>query len=159
MNYEKVGSKKLTDPLSCKLRLVEERDIPLLYDILKEFLMIPNADVNERPLPPFEESKNFVMKYLFDNENHEYHKWYIVINENDEPMGSVWISKKNYIAYHILPQFRHKGMGQKAIKLLMEANPRKRYFAAVNQKNEASINFIKKFGFQPKGIIFEKITD
>ena len=37
----------------------------------------------------------------------------------------------------------------------MQENPRKKYFVTVNVKNEASINFIKKFGFIEKGYIFE----
>ena len=41
--------------------------------------------------------------------------------------------------------------------LLMKENPRDRYFATVNVKNEPSIKFIKKFGFFEKGCIFEKI--
>ena len=84
---------------NCKIRLVEEKDIPILYEQLKEFLETPNASTTGNPLPPFENSKKFVMKYLYENENHEYDQWYMVINNEDKIVGNVYINKKNTIAY------------------------------------------------------------
>ena len=60
------------------------------------------------------------------------------------------------IAYHILRKYQRQGYGEESIKLLIEQNPREKYFATVNVKNGISINFIKKFGFVEKGYIFEK---
>jgi len=138
---------------------VEERDIEDLYEMLREFISIPNACIHARPLPPFEESKKYVMKYLNDNENHEYDKWYIVADEDNTTFGSVYITKKNYINYQILKPYQGKGIGILAVKLLMESNPRKRYFAVIHQKNEKSLNLIKNLGFSPKAIVFEKIIE
>ena len=81
---------------NCKIRLVEERDIPILFEHLKEFLETPNASTTGNPLPLFEDSKKFVLKYLYENENHEYDKWYMVINDEDEILGNVYIKKKKY---------------------------------------------------------------
>ncbi len=39
----------------------------------------------------------------------------------------------------------------------MKQNPREKYTATVNVSNDASIKFIKKFGFVEKGYIFEKV--
>ena len=61
------------------------------------------------------------------------------------------------IAYHILKDFQRQGYGKESIKLLMKQNPRKKYFVTVNVNNDASIGFIKKFGFVEKGYIFEKV--
>ena len=141
----------------CKIRLVEEEDIPILYEHLKEFLDTPDASITGNPLPLFEDSKKFVMKYLYENENHEYDKWYMVLNEEDVIIGNVYITKKNMIAYHILKKYQRKGYGEESIMLLMKENPRDRYFATVNVKNEPPKKFIKKFGFFEKGCIFEKI--
>jgi RimJ/RimL family protein N-acetyltransferase len=143
----------------CKIRLVEERDIPILFEHLKQFLETPNRSTTGNPLPLFEDSKKFVMKYLYENENHEYDKWYMVINDEDEILGNVYINKKNMIAYHILEKYQRQGFGETAVKLMMEKNPRKRYFAIVNMKNKSSIEFIKKFKFKEKSFIFEKIND
>ena len=143
---------------NCKIRLVEESDIPILFEHLKQFLEVPNASTTGNPLPLFENSKKFVMKYLYENENHEYDKWYMVINDEDEILGNVYINKKNQIAYYILKKYQRQGFGEKAVKLMMKENPRKRYFAIVNMKNKPSIEFIKKFKFKEKSFIFEKIN-
>ena len=44
---------------NCKIRLVEERDIPILFEHLKEFLETPNASTTGNPLPLFEDSKKY----------------------------------------------------------------------------------------------------
>tara|TARA_B100000029_G_scaffold422045_1_gene428572 strand:+ start:73 stop:507 length:435 start_codon:yes stop_codon:yes gene_type:complete len=140
----------------CRIRLVQEDDIEILYNHLKEFLETPNASTSGNPLPQFEDSKKFVMKYLTINENHEYDKWYMVINNKKEIIGNVYIKKDNTIAYHIIKKYQKQGYGETSVKLLMKENPRKNYFAVVNMKNEASINFIKKLKFTEKAFIFEK---
>ena len=82
----------------CEIRLVEEKDIEILFEHLKEFLETPNASTTGNPLPRFEESKQFVMKYLNENENHEYDRWYIVVNNEGKILGNVYIKKDNTIA-------------------------------------------------------------
>ena len=144
---------------NCKIRLVEERDIPILFEHLKEFLETPNASTTGNPLPLFEDSKKFVLKYLYENENHEYDKWYMVINDEDEILGNVYINKKNIIAYQIIKKYQKHGFGETSVKLMMKKNPRKTYFAVVNMNNKPSIEFIKKFKFKEKAFIFEKTND
>jgi len=142
-----------------KIRLVNENDIPALYEMLKEFREIPNACIHERPLPPYEDSKKYVMKYIHDNENHELDKWYIVTDAEDKTLGSVNINNKNYINYQILLPFQGKGIGTRSVDLLIQENPRSRYFTSIHQKNEKSQNLSKKLGFKPKALIFEKVMD
>ncbi len=141
--------------MKTKIRLINEDEIKILYEHLKEFLNTPNASTTGNPLPRYEDSEKFVKKYFFENQNHEYAKWYMVLNEKDEIIGNVYITKKNMISYHILKKYQRQGHGEESIQLLMQENPRKKYFVTVNVKNEASINFIKKFGFIEKGYIFE----
>ena len=107
---------------NCKIRLVEESDIPILFEHLKQFLEVPNASTTGNPLPLFENSKKFVMKYLYENENHEYDKWYMVINDEDEILGNVYIKKKNIISYHILEKYQRQGFGEKAWNKLSVLN-------------------------------------
>ena len=133
---------------NCKIRLVEEKDIPILYEQLKEFLETPNASTTGNPLPPFENSKKFVMKYLYENENHEYDQWYMVINDEDKIVGNVYINKKNTIAYHIIKKYQKHGFGEISVQLMIKKNPRRAYFAIVNINNKPSIDFIKKLGFK-----------
>jgi len=138
------------------IRLVREEEISILYEHLKEFLKTENASTTGNPLPKFEDSERFVKKYLFNNENHEYDNWYIVLNSQNEIVGNVCISKKDMVSYHILKKYQGLGFGEKAVSLLIKENPREKYFATVNINNTPSINFIKKFGFVKKGYIFEK---
>lgn len=144
--------------MKTKIRLINENEIVILYEHLKEFLDTLNASTSGNPLPSFEDSEKFVRKYFFDNEHHEYDKWYMVLNEENVIIGNVYITKKNMIAYHILEEYQRQGYGEESIKLLMEYNPREKYFATVNVSNDASIKFIKKLGFFEKGYIFEKIS-
>ena len=143
--------------MKTKIRLIEESEIELLFEHLKEFLNTHNASTTGNPLPSFEDSEKFVKKYFFDNEHHEYDKWYMVLNEENTIIGNVCITKKNMIGYHILEEYQRQGYGEESIKLLMEHNPREKYIATVNVSNDASIKFIKKFGFVEKGYIFEKV--
>ena len=81
------------------------------------------------------------------------------MDDDKKILGSVKISKKNYISYQILRQFQNMGLGSKAVKMLMELHPRERYFATINQNNESSLKLVKKFGFKPKATVFEKIGE
>lgn len=139
-----------------KIRPVEEKDIPILYAMLKEFREIPFACIHERPLPPYEDSKKYVLKFLHNNENHELDKWYVVIDINDKILGNVNLSKKNYISYHILLPHQGKGFGKKSVELLIEQNPKERYFISVHQNNKISQNLSKSLGFNLKALILEK---
>jgi len=142
-----------------KIRSVEENDIPILYDMLKEFREIPYACIHERPLPPYDDSKKYVSKFLYDNDNHELDKWYVVIDSENKVLGSVNLSKKNYISYQILIPFQGNGFGKKSVELLIEQNPRDRYFIAVHNNNEISQNLSKTLGFTLKALILEKSQD
>ena len=119
----------------------------------------PYASTTGNPLPKFEDSEKFVKKYFFENENHEYDKWYMVINDEDEILGNVYINKKNIIAYQIIKKYQKHGFGETSVKLMMKKNPRKVYIAIVNINNESSIEFIKKLEFKEKALIFEKTND
>ena len=141
---------------NCKIRLVEEGDILVLYEHLKEFLETPNASTTGNPLPKFDDSKKFVTNYLKNNDFHEYDKWYMVINNNNDVLGNVYIKKDNTIAYHITKKYQKQGFGESAVKLLMKENPRNVYFSVVNINNEPSIKFTKKLNFKEKSYIFEK---
>ena len=64
--------------MKTKIRLINENEIIILYEHLKEFLNTSNASTTGNPLPNYEDSEKFVKKYFSDNQNHEYDKWYMV---------------------------------------------------------------------------------
>ena len=80
----------------------------------------------------------------------------MVINNNNDVLGNVYIKKDNTIAYHITKKYQKQGFGESAVKLLMKENPRNVYFSVVNINNEPSIKFTKKLNFKEKSYIFEK---
>ncbi len=139
------------------LRLVQESDIPILYEMLEEFDKIPFARVSGKPTPPFQKSKEFCLKYLNDNQNHEYKKWYVIV-DGDKPLGNLFITKKHIIGYHVLKKYHGNGIGTQAVLKLMELHPCDRYFAIIHEENKKSLNLIKKLGFKSKAIMFEKTS-
>ena len=72
-------------------------------------------------------------------------------------MGFVQILKNNEVGYFVDKKYQSSGIGTEAVKILMELNPRERYFATINDKNESSKKLIEKLGFAPKATIYEKI--
>ena len=54
--------------------------------------------------------------------------------------------------------FQRKGIGKKAIKLLMKKNPRSRYLANVAPNNKKHQEFFKKLGFNGLQYTYEIIN-
>ena len=119
------------------LKSVNESDCPFLYEILSE--RDPRANISHRKMPSYDEHVKFVI-------SKPYAKWYIIVHKN-EKIGSTYLTRQNEIGIFIKKAFHNKGLGKKAIHLLMKKNPRDRYLANVNPKNIKSARFFKKNGF------------
>lgn len=133
---------------NCKLRKVTANDYPFIYELIKRFLKT-NLSVTFLKLPSYRE---FIKTYFLND-----YQRYIITNENDVRFGFVVITKSNEIGYFLLPEYEGRGTATKAVRLLMKLNPRERYFATINKENKKSIKLIKKLGFYPKGIVYEKV--
>jgi len=127
------------------IRKASEDDYSFIYHLVEEFLKT-DLSVTVLEMPTFQE--------FFKSDT----KRYIITNGNDN-MGFVQILKNNEVGYFVDPKFQGKGIGTEAVKILMELNPRNRYFATINNRNDVSIKLIKKLGFRPKATIFEKINE
>jgi len=123
---------------SIDLRLVTEKDLRLLYELLKE--REPSTNISHRKMPTYNEHVNFVLAK-------PYSKWYI-IHYGKNKAGSIYLSKQNEVGIFIKKAFFMKGIGTEALRLLMELNPRERFLANVNPKNKKSREFFKKNGFK-----------
>ncbi|MEM2159930.1 MAG: GNAT family N-acetyltransferase [Candidatus Nitrosotenuis sp.] len=123
---------------SVKLRPVRRSDCLFLYKLLKE--RDPKANISHKKMPSFEQHEAFVL-------SRPYSKWYIVI-ESGKAVGSIYLTKNNEIGLFLQKEMQDRGLGHKALKLLLEKNPRKRYLANVNPKNRKSIKFFKNNGFR-----------
>jgi len=120
-------------------------DQPFIYDLVVDFLKT-DLSVTFLTMPSIEDFfKNKIKRYIIANE--------------DNSLGFVQILENNEVGYFLDKKFRKKGIGMEAVKLLMELNPRKRFFATVHDKNEPSRKLIQNLGFKPKATIFEKIID
>ena len=124
--------------VSINLRSVRKSDHIFLYELLKQRNL--NENISHKKMPTFSRHVKFVM-------SKPYSKWYIIQSSNDD-IGSIYLSKNNEIGIFLIGKNQNKGIGCKALKLLIEKNPKIRYLANVNPKNKKSIDFFKKNGFK-----------
>ena len=122
---------------SIKLRPVKKSDCLFLYELLKE--RDPRANISHKKMPSFEQHVKFVL-------SKPYSKWYVIM-ESEKNMGSIYLTKDNEIGIFIKKNMQDRGIGFKALKLLIKKNPRDRYLANVSPKNKKSIQFFKNNGF------------
>jgi RimJ/RimL family protein N-acetyltransferase len=116
-----------------------------IYNLIKEFLK-SDLSVTFLSMPTIDEFfKNKIKRYVISDEN--------------ESLGFVQILENNEIGYFLDKKIQNKGIGTESVKLLMKLNPRERFFATINDKNESSKKLIKHLGFKPKATIYEKIID
>lgn len=116
-----------------------------IYNLVTEFLKT-NLSVTFLSMPSLEEFfKNKIKRYI--------------ISDGKELLGFVQILENNEVGYFIDKKFQNKGIGIECVELLMKLNPRKRFFATINDKNEFSKKLIQNLGFKPKATIYEKIID
>jgi len=122
---------------STRLRSVKESDCLFLYELLKE--RDPRVNISHKKMPSYAQHVKFVL-------SKPYTKWYVII-EDKKDVGSVYLTKNNEIGIFIKKNIQGKGIGFKALKLLMEKNPRNKYLANVSPKNKKSILFFKNNRF------------
>ena len=123
---------------SISLRSVNSSDFQFLYDLLNQ--RQSNENISHKKMPTFDQHIAFV-------KSKPYSKWYVIL-ENKSRLGSIYLSKQNEIGIFIDKNSRKLGIGNKALELLIQKNPRKRYLANINPKNKKSINFFTKNKFK-----------
>lgn len=134
--------------INYELREISKDDHQFVYKLVEDNLK-PDLTVMVLKLKPFDE----FFKAYFENDL----KTYIILI-NKEHAGFVHITKNGEIGYYLDEKHRKKGIAVNAVKDMLKLHPRERYFATVNIKNTPSNNLVKKLGFYPKGMIYEKLT-
>ena len=129
------------------LRSVKKGDYIFLFELLKE--REENENISHKNTPSFSKHQKFVS-------SKPYSKWY-VIYFNQSKVGSIYLSKQDEIGIHIKKEFPSKKIRLRALKILIEKNPRKRYLANVNPKNTNLTKFYKKHNFHLIQHTFELI--
>lgn len=134
---------------SIQLKKITKNDYLFLYELLSERTSIVN--ISHKKMPTFKEHVKFVM-------SKPYTDWNIIYCKNMQA-GSIYLSHQNEIGIFIKKEFQNKGIGRKAIHLLMKNNPRDRYLANINPRNKNSIEFFKKEGFRLIQYTYELSVD
>jgi RimJ/RimL family protein N-acetyltransferase len=123
--------------LSVILKEVTDSDCTFLYELLGE--RDREVNISHKKMPSYDKHVEFV-------KNRPYSKWY-VIYDGDQKAGSIYLTKQNEIGLFIKKEMQGRGIGKKALQLLMKYEPRDRYLANVNPENIKSIEFFKKNNF------------
>jgi RimJ/RimL family protein N-acetyltransferase len=91
-------------------------------------------------MPTFLEHEQFV-------KSKPYSYWY-VIESSQTKVGTIYLSKNNEIGIFLKKKHHGKGIGSKALRLLIVKHPRKRYLANINPNNIFSTEFFKNNKFK-----------
>lgn len=130
------------------LKEVTKSDCPFLYEILSERESTTN--ISHREMPTYENHIKFVM-------SKPYSKWYIILYDKKK-IGSIYLSKQDEIGIFIKKGMQGRGIGMKALKILMDTHPRKRFLANISPRNKKSMQFFKKNGFKLIQYTYEFIS-
>ena len=107
------------------LRTVRDSDGEFLFELLKE--RDPRANISHKKMPSYDEHIKFI-------KSKPYTRWYIIL-KSKERVGSIYLSKNDEIGIFLSKEYQKKNIGNTALVELIRKNPRKRYLANVNPKN------------------------
>jgi len=124
--------------INVRIKPVSKADYVFLYQLLAE--RESNTNINHRRMPTFAEHANFVS-------SKPYSKWYTIMID-DTKVGTIYLTNKDEVGIFIKKEFHGMKIGHKALKLLIQKNSRKAYYANINPRNKKSIRFFKNNGFQ-----------
>ena len=123
---------------SITLHEVTKSDCNFLFNLLKQ--RDPVVNISHKKMPTYTQHVKFVL-------SKPYLKWYTIRLKNKK-VGSVYLSNQKEIGIFTDKKFQNKGIGKKALKLIIKNHPLPRYLANVNPKNKNSIKFFKKNNFK-----------
>jgi len=121
-----------------RLQRVYKEDYRFLYNLLNQRDL--RVNISHKKMPTYSQHVKFV-------KSKPYLAWYTIRLKNNQ-IGSIYLSKQSEIGIFMDKQFKKKGIGKKAMALLIKKHPLSRYLANVNPKNKNSIKFFKKNKFK-----------
>ena len=81
-------------------------------------------------------------------DNCPYKAWYMLMMK-DEPIGAVYLTKKDEIGLFIFSKYQHNGFGAATLKKLIEKHSDvQKFLANINPENRTSMDFFEKWGFK-----------
>ena len=146
MKNKKKSRPNIEDDLN--LHQVTKSDCRFLYNLLKQ--RSPQINILHKKMPTFAQHVKFVMLEPYSN-------WYVIKLKNKK-VGSIYLTLQNEIGIFIEKRCQSKGIGSAALQIMIEINPRSRFFANLNPKNTKSIKFFKDHGFKLIQYTYEMTT-
>lgn len=131
--------------MEIEFKTVNESDAEFLYELLKE--REGHVNISHKSLPEWKEHLEFI-------KSKPYSKWEIILFEKN-PVGNIYLTKRNEIGIFIKKEFQSKGIGSTALKQFMKESGEKRFLANINPTNYKSIQFFGKNGFSHIISIFQ----
>jgi len=110
----------------------------ILWQILSE--REDHQNISHKELPTWDDHCEFVrsVPYLL---------WDLIITEDDQVVGSIYLTKQREIGISILSEYRSRGYAEESIKLLQSVCPGE-FYANINPNNKSSIKLFEKLGFK-----------
>lgn len=130
--------------LNVDLKPVTKSDYQFLYDLMLE--RTENINIEHNAMPTYIKHMKFI-------KTKPYYRWLMIIYKKSN-VGTIYLTKKNEIGIFIKKAYSGMGIGQEAMKLMMDRYPKSYYFTNINPNNKNSISFFKKNGFKPLKIVF-----
>lgn len=110
----------------------------LLYRLLAE--RAPHMNISHRGMPTWKEHLRFIAK-------RPYSAWYLVKHEQDY-VGAIYLTELGEIGVGILRERQGEDIELRAVKALMQKNPRRRFLANINPANRAWVRMFRGLDFK-----------
>lgn len=135
-----------------------QEGIKVLYEIMRSRSTEndPYVNISHTKIPPYRKHATFVR-------SKPYRSWYLV-KVDGLVAGSVTITKLNEVGIVLLPDYRGRGIGKKAMQMLLarskplpaiSSHRAGRFIANINPLNERSISLFTSLGFRLKQQTYE----
>jgi len=105
-----------------------------LYNLLNE--RDPKNNISHKKIPTLIQHIKFI-------NSKPYAKWYTVYSDNKK-VGSIYLTRQNEIGIQILKKVNFEEISSEALEILMEKNPKKRFFTNLSPQNIKLQQFFKK---------------
>lgn len=121
-----------------KLKKVTSKDHIFLYELLEK--RNKNVNISHKKMPTFSQHLKFIS-------SKPYQYWYIIL-QNNEKIGSIYLTSINEIGLSILNEKQWKGCEENALEVFMEKHQKQRYLVNISAKNKKLESFFKNNGFK-----------
>ena len=111
--------------------------VPFLYLLLSE--RTAEQSISHSKMPTLREHEDFY-------ESKPYQCWYLILNKDNDSVGSIYLSKNREIGVFVLNKFQRRGYGRAAVEEMMRRWPG-RFLANANPVNTASQSLFMSIGF------------